>query len=369
MLGSGNFTHYPECDLLCVKRELMDREAKNRWDLVTNPKRRKELFRKMGGYLKQGRALAWAASRGAFGWLDDDIYAAATAVGAYGGPLQMGITGMAQVEGSTKKYQRNRSRNRMYRRGRNARRRRRLKRTGTRRSYRKKRASAQCCRTLARRIRNLEKARETKFKDIFNQVVSIEEDVRTTGGTYISTGGWARFDFYYPGQGDSVIAREGRKLDLQSLYIRGNFARIAGDSTANYAFRVLIVQDMRNNQLQTSPTEILATTHDFNAIYDIAEAEHRGRFNILDDFTFMLPSATTNGGSAPVQFKRFYTKKQLKPIVFEATNTGMTSAAVESGHISMFICGTNDTQLTAWPTTGSYPRMHFNARMRWLSGE
>lgn len=128
-------------------------------------------------------------------------------------------------------------------------------------------------------------------------------------------------------QGTTTTTRIGREINLKSFTMRINFKKNA--ATDHLQGRILFVKDLRCNGVLPVVTDVLntATAH---SLYNISEAENRGRFQILFDKMITIPENISS------KVVKMYFNKRLGKSVYKATSTGGAIGDLEVGAFAIF---------------------------------
>lgn len=130
-------------------------------------------------------------------------------------------------------------------------------------------------------------------------------------------------------QGDNDQQRDGDKLQMSSLQIRGS---ITYPSAA--AIGRLIIVNMKSGNVDASGTgttvfglsDILQGTPSALSIFENYHHDKRSRFQVLYDRTFCLPQSGTSTANVPLSFKKSI--KLKKTVQFLSGGTSCTKNAV-----------------------------------------
>lgn len=146
-------------------------------------------------------------------------------------------------------------------------------------------------------------------------------------------------------QGDGESNRDGRKVVLKSLHIRGAVILIASaDATLNdgRTIRVIVVVDTQTNGVQLNAENvILAATH---VEHGFRNLQFSKRFRILKDHTFEINALAGAGTGAandsPATVKKFMWNFPLNiPVNHTGTTAVVASIADNSIHVIAFASG------------------------------
>lgn len=124
-------------------------------------------------------------------------------------------------------------------------------------------------------------------------------------------------------QGDTTSQREGRSVLLNYISIRGNLARVTGDSI----IRVVVFQDTQQQGYTPSADQLLQTVGTSLAPFAPLDTSFAGRFKILCSDLVSLNSQNPN-----VVYKKYI--KKLSHIKWQTTADG---GGAMKGHIYMLL--------------------------------
>jgi len=151
-----------------------------------------------------------------------------------------------------------------------------------------------------------------------------------------------------PQQGDDMTNRDGRKIKLQSLYIRGlirmepTITPSSPEEVSSQLCRVIIFVDYQPNAAAPGVTDVLKEALPQSQL----NLNNRDRFKIIKDKTFVFDSFiynTTATQSVAAMNRTIHPVKIFKRLnintIFNATN-GTTIASISSGALYMLCIGT-----------------------------
>lgn len=127
-------------------------------------------------------------------------------------------------------------------------------------------------------------------------------------------------------QGTGPTDRDGRKLIIKSIFVRGNvkLAHDAGAAGADATVaRVLLVQDTQTNGAQLNPIHVMASGVG-TGVHQFRNLEYSKRFRVLGDKTMVLNPQSSSGDTATVragEVKKsfsFFLKCNI-PVTYNAT--------------------------------------------------
>lgn len=156
-------------------------------------------------------------------------------------------------------------------------------------------------------------------------------------------------------QGDTESMRNGRKVMLKSVSIRGRIYIQPQANSANTSdiIRILLVQDKQANGVAFTPPMVLAGTPDYLAYRNLANTS---RFNILFDKSISLNSL---GGVATDSFesvKTFTINRKLKiPMEYDASATTGAIGTQRSNSLAVMAIAEN----------GALSNIQYQARVRY----
>lgn len=148
---------------------------------------------------------------------------------------------------------------------------------------------------LNRKVTNLAKAQELKYKDrILSQLTC---DTQANGGDQQCLN--------ITNQGDDVTHRTGNRIRMKRLHIKGYFDNTGGVAPENVVVRIMIFRcKFQNNSEQTTSLFF----NDDNAITALMKMEHKNRYKVYLDHTFTMSAPDPdNSISGYIPFK-FSTK-------------------------------------------------------------
>lgn len=145
-------------------------------------------------------------------------------------------------------------------------------------------------------------------------------------------------------QGDGESNRDGRKIVLKSIQLRGHITQTTtseqADINPSRVVRLLLVLDQQTNGVQLNSEDVVtSSTNVEHAYYNL---QHSGRFRILYDKTFVQPvsaAGTDNANTNSVGFdtKIFKVYKSLNiPVTFDGTTEDIANITDNSLHVICF---------------------------------
>lgn len=157
-----------------------------------------------------------------------------------------------------------------------------------------------------------------------------------------------------PTQGDDFNNRQGRKIHVLAIKLRGqiNCAPQANQTAGEFSsiVRVCLVQDKQTNTAQLNAEDVISSGAASSALHMFQNPAFFGRFKVLKDkmYTLQNPAISWDGTNIEQNgldrsFKM--TIKFKKPVIvhFNATNGGTIADIVDNSfHV---ICNTNSTGL------------------------
>lgn len=186
---------------------------------------------------------------------------------------------------------------------------------------------------------------------------------------------WAGFEadpatlntLFAPTQGDDYLNRDGRKVQILAIKIKGIFT-VAGQADQTGAddgalIRVALVQDKQTNAAQLNAEDVLVGVGNAGLnILNFQNAAFFGRFKVLKDkfYTLQNPNATYDGTNIEAMglVKSFkMNHKFRKPVIihFNGTNGGTVADIIDNSfHI---IAAANNVELV--PAMGYQCRVTF----------
>lgn len=156
-------------------------------------------------------------------------------------------------------------------------------------------------------------------------------------------------------QGDTESMRNGRKVQLKSISIRGSLYIEPQTSTANTSdvVRIMLVQDKQANGLVFTAPMVLAGTPTYNNFRNLANTS---RFNVLYDKSFVINSV---GGVAADTFetrKVWNINRKLNlPMEYDATATTGAITTQRSNSLAILAISEN----------GALSKIDYTARVRY----
>lgn len=156
-------------------------------------------------------------------------------------------------------------------------------------------------------------------------------------------------------QGDTESMRNGRKVQLKTVSIRGRLYIQPQANSANTSdvVRILLVQDKQANGVAFTPPMVLAGTPDYLAYRNLANTS---RFNILFDKSFSINSM---GGVATDSFETVKTwsinRKLNIPMEYDASATTGAIGTQRSNSLAILAIAEN----------GALSNIQYQARVRY----
>lgn len=149
--------------------------------------------------------------------------------------------------------------------------------------------------------------------------------------------------------GDTVSAREGRMIKLNSLYFRAFLRRGTSPTVVQQAVRAIILYDKNPNAATPSVTDLLVSSN----VTSHLNISNKARFIILyDDLNYIDQSVQQDHGS----YRVF--RKLNVPTLYNSTNNG-TITDIVNGAVFLFLLGTNAE------TDEDVPRLVWSSRVRY----
>lgn len=210
---------------------------------------------------------------------------------------------------------------------------------------------------------------ETKYFDSFLSVFAVPQVAASWAGC--ETDPATLNTLFAPVQGSAINNREGRKVRVKAIRIRGLIRHTVNEDEANVAVmpttRMILVQDLQTNGTQLSAEEVMSPNSGAAAltIQSFMSLENLGRFKILKDKLFVAKfqvtstdGASTNSQTFPdIPFKLTYKFKQPLIVHFNGNNGGTVGDIVDNS----FHLITNTTSGTPW-------LMSYNCRVYFEDG-
>lgn len=187
-----------------------------------------------------------------------------------------------------------------------------------------------------REVRKLKAGEELKYSETVDSTVS--------------TASWAVVgnDFLTIAQGDSAITRDGEKMTLQSVHIKG-IVEPDGDCDEGSLVRVVAYWQ---SDLSTFSLPLPMET---NSVISFYNANYKGKIRVLMDKTINVGPATTvaSTGVALSSYRYATFEKRLKLRKMIRYDTG--SSTPTNGRITILVIGRN-------PLGANYPIVDTNVR-------
>jgi len=162
--------------------------------------------------------------------------------------------------------------------------------------------------------------------------------------------------------GDGESNRDGRKVMLQSVYIKGqvygNPLPDEGDTPTSASVRLLLVLDKQTNGVQFSAEDVLLNTSGSDVL-SMRNLQYTSRFKVLKDITYDLPVVTstdgsgTNSGTAAGQSFSIFEKLNV-PCTFTDTTALISSIMDNSLHVMAIV------------SAGSSVKLSYQSRVRFV---
>jgi len=200
---------------------------------------------------------------------------------------------------------------------------------------------------------------ERKYFDASRAALAIPQwSATTAGGELDPATGNALF---FPVQGDDYNNRQGRKVHVLAIKIRGTInIPVANDQVAAQVtptIRLAVVQDTQTNSAQLNSEDVINST-----MYGYQNPAFFGRFKVLKDKWFALPAPFrtwdgTNNQQSGYQKPFKMTIKFRKPVCvhYNSTNGGTVADVID--HSFHVIGGASDINLS--PSIGYTVRTTF----------
>jgi len=202
---------------------------------------------------------------------------------------------------------------------------------------------------------------EMKYSDSFKTMTAVAESTNWTA-TELDPG--TANCLFSPVQGNDINNREGRKVHVYKIKIRGLIQRVT-DTTQTAvsddpAVRVMLVQDCQTNGVQMQGEELMQTSEASTAITftGFQNLANLGRFKVLKDKTYYPvanvaannASATTiSQASGNIPFKMTVVFKEPVMVRFNATDGGTVADIIDnSWHIIAQRSGTSGSCLLGY---------------------
>lgn len=209
---------------------------------------------------------------------------------------------------------------------------------------------------------------ERKYFDTNRTAMALSDAVSTWAGAEADPA--TLLSIFQPVTGDDFLNRDGRKVQVFSIKLRGTIT-VAAQTNAAAAdgaamIRILLVQDKQTNGAQLNAEDVLGTgggvAYTGQAINAFQNPAFFGRFRVLKDRKFALqnPNMTYDGTNIEQaglikQFKMNIKFKKPVVVHFNATNGGTIADIIDNSfHV---IAGTNSTDMA--PSIGYLSRVTF----------
>lgn len=155
-------------------------------------------------------------------------------------------------------------------------------------------------------------------------------------------------------QGDTESNRNGRKVQVKSIWVKGTITLPPDQATsaASDRVRIMLVQDKQANGAVFTTTNVLVS----GSYLAFRQLENQGRFNILYDQTFSL-NAMAGVGTATTEYARGFNiyKKCNIPIEYDTSaTTGAITTQRSNSLAILMISQANNVSL-----------VDYNARVRY----
>lgn len=183
---------------------------------------------------------------------------------------------------------------------------------------------------------------EMKYSDSFKTLTVVAESTNWTG-TELDPG--TANCLFSPVTGNDINNREGRKVNVYKIKIRGLITRITDTTqttvSADPATRVILVMDTQTNGTQMQGEDLMTTSEasvsiTFTGFQNLANL---GRFRVLKDKTYYpTPNVAVNNASATtvsqaggnIPFKMNVVFKEPVVVRFNATDGGTVADIIDN---------------------------------------
>lgn len=203
---------------------------------------------------------------------------------------------------------------------------------------------------------------KSTLKPLIPDTKYFDSDLNVSGIVNIAGAGWQNAEqdpatlntLFAPVQGDDIINRQGKRVFVKSIKVRG-FVTIAAQtvqatSDSSAITRIILLQDQRTNNVQENAEDVMASgSATTNNVACYQNTSFFGKFKILKDKYFWTGNANIAGVTASIeqqglQYPFKWNIKFTKPVEmnFSSNNGNIGDIVDNSFHI---IAATNNGTL------------------------
>lgn len=208
---------------------------------------------------------------------------------------------------------------------------------------------------------------EKKFLDVYASTVTIGAATDCSGGEMQPEGGCTGC-LTAPAQGDGESNRDGRRIELKSIYVQGCVEGAANepdqaDSLAAPVIFIALVLDKQANGATIVSEQVFTNPNDTALVncYPLRNLQYSSRYRVLASTTFSMGPINigTDGANttcqqvSPKPFKLAWSGSM--PVTFTSTTADVANVADNAVHVIAFATATKFT-----------PAINYNARTRFV---